>query len=62
MSPEQALSAEFKKVLRTPGFHDRFGMFAIDELHMVAEWGKEFREDYALIHELRSWPTLNRRG
>jgi superfamily II DNA helicase RecQ len=44
LSPEQALNPRFKSILRSPDFHQEFGLFAIDELHMVVEW-KDFRPD-----------------
>ncbi|KAK0713354.1 P-loop containing nucleoside triphosphate hydrolase protein [Lasiosphaeria miniovina] len=53
LSPEQALSPKFKAVLRDPAFHERIGLFAIDELHVVGEW-REFRPDFTYIHMLRA--------
>ncbi|KAK3360810.1 hypothetical protein B0T24DRAFT_692776, partial [Lasiosphaeria ovina] len=53
LSPEQAVSAKFKAVLRDPGFHTRVGLFAIDELHIVGEW-REFREESTYLYSLRA--------
>ncbi|KAI1818929.1 P-loop containing nucleoside triphosphate hydrolase protein [Xylaria intraflava] len=53
LSPEQALNPQFKAILRSPGFHSRIGLFAIDELHVVQEW-RDFRADFTYLHTLRS--------
>ncbi|KAI1818934.1 P-loop containing nucleoside triphosphate hydrolase protein [Xylaria intraflava] len=53
LSPEQALNPQFKAILRSPGFHSRIGLFAIDELHVVQEW-RDFRKDFTYLHTLRS--------
>ncbi|KAI1818905.1 P-loop containing nucleoside triphosphate hydrolase protein [Xylaria intraflava] len=53
LSPEQALNPQFKAILRSPVFHSRVGLFAIDELHVVREW-REFRRDFIFLHTLRS--------
>ncbi|KAI1818988.1 P-loop containing nucleoside triphosphate hydrolase protein, partial [Xylaria intraflava] len=53
LSPEQALNPQFKAILRSPEFHSRIGLFAIDELHVVQEW-RDFRKDFTYLHTLRS--------
>ena len=53
LSPEQALHAKFKAVLRSPEFHELIGLFAIDELYMVLEW-KSFRENFTQFGYIRS--------
>jgi superfamily II DNA helicase RecQ len=52
LSPEQALHPRFKKVLRNPSFHRKFGLFAVDELHVVGEWRK-FRPEFTHLGALR---------
>jgi hypothetical protein len=37
-----------------PGFRDRLALAVVDEAHLVAQWGKDFRTDYARLHQLRS--------
>lgn len=53
MSPEQAVNPKFKAILRDPEFHDKLGLFAIDELHIVGAW-RDFREDFTYLYTLRS--------
>ena len=43
MSPEIALSKKFKaNILDNPRFARRLCLLAIDEIHLVEEWGKSF--------------------
>ncbi|EAQ83009.1 hypothetical protein CHGG_10827 [Chaetomium globosum CBS 148.51] len=53
LSPEQAVNPKFKSILRDPEFHEKIGLFAIDELHIVGEW-RDFRPDFTYLHTLRS--------
>lgn len=53
-SPEIALSKKFKKnVLDQHLFSDRLCLLAVDEIHLVEEWGKQFRPLYAEIEKVR---------
>lgn len=53
-SPEIALSKKFKKnILDNSQFTDRLCLLAIDEIHLVEEWGKAFRPLYAEIEKVR---------
>ena len=53
-SPEIALSKNFKKnVLDDPLFSDRLCFLAIDEIHLVEQWGNKFRPLYAEIEKVR---------
>lgn len=53
-SPEIALSKKFKaNVLDDPRFASRLSLLAIDEIHLVEEWGKSFRPLYAEIEKVR---------
>jgi superfamily II DNA helicase RecQ len=64
LSPEIALSERFKtKVLHDQAFRDHLVLVAIDELHVVSEWGQRWRSSYsrlALLRDLigRSVPWL----
>ena len=54
ISPEIALSKKFKKnVLDNPEFTDRLFLLAVDEVHLVDQWGKAFRPLYAEIEKVR---------
>lgn len=53
-SLEIALSKKFKKnVLDDNKFMDRLCLFAIDKIHLVAQWGQAFRPLYAEIKKVR---------
>lgn len=53
-SPEIVLSKKFKKcILDQQTFTDRLCLLAIDEIHLVDEWGKSFRPMYAEIEKVR---------
>ena len=53
-SPEIALSKKFKKcILDQQSFTDRLCLLAIDEIHLVDEWGKSFRLMYAEIEKVQ---------
>lgn len=53
-SPEIALSKKFKKnVLDNSFFTDRLCLLAIDEIHLVEQWGRSFRPLYAEIEKVR---------
>ena len=56
LSPEIALSERFKmKVLYDQAFQDHLVLVAIDELHVVSDWGQHWRTSYsqlALLQDL----------
>src|SRR4051812_48616873 len=55
ISPEQALAAEFADISKDPAFKSKVWMVAIDEVHLVKQWGiSKFREEYSKLGELRS--------
>ena len=53
-SPEIAISKKFKKcILDHFSFTDRLCLLAVDEIHLVEEWGKNFRPMYTEIGKIR---------
>lgn len=53
-SPEIALSKNFKShILDDHAFSSRLCLLAIDEIHLVEQWGQNFRPLYAEIEKLR---------
>src|SRR5438045_2939297 len=61
LSPEIALLKRFKtKVLYDQNFQDHLILVAIDELHVVSEWGQHWRSSYsqlALLRDIISRPV-----
>ena len=54
LSPEIALSERFKtEVLYDQAFQDHLVLVAIDELHVVSEWGLRWRTSYSQLALLR---------
>src|SRR5436190_10600006 len=54
LSPEIALSERFKmKILYDQAFRDHLVLVAIDELHVVSEWGQHWRNSYSQLALLR---------
>jgi superfamily II DNA helicase RecQ len=55
LSPEIALSTAFRVVLIDPSFQEKLSLVAIDEAHVVSEWGQSFRVQYSQLSLLRSF-------
>jgi superfamily II DNA helicase RecQ len=54
LSPEIVLSERFKtKVLYDQAFRDHLVLVAIDELHVVSDWGQHWRNSYSRLTLLR---------
>ncbi|KAJ6041554.1 P-loop containing nucleoside triphosphate hydrolase protein [Penicillium canescens] len=53
LGPEIALSDKFAELLRHREFHQRLVLVAIDELHVVQQWGGDWRKHYSRIGVLR---------
>ena len=59
VGPELAISPAFSRVCTTPEFQRRVALVAVDEAHLVQQWGSEFRPAYAQLSLLRSRLPLN---
>ncbi len=54
LSPEIALSHRFKnKVLQDQAFQQHLVLVAIDEVHVISEWGQHWRDSYSQLALLR---------
>ncbi|KAI1789289.1 hypothetical protein LXA43DRAFT_854083, partial [Ganoderma leucocontextum] len=54
-SPECLLcNNDFKKLFWSDKFRKRLLAFTVDEAHILFDWMKEFRKDYAELKQLRS--------
>jgi superfamily II DNA helicase RecQ len=54
MGPELAIGPAFQRVCTTPEFQRKVILVAVDEAHLVQQWGSEFRPAYAQLSALRS--------
>ena len=53
ISPELAIGDKFHAMAINPVFKERLGLVVIDEAHLVSQWGRDFRTDYARLGQLR---------
>ena len=54
VSPELAIGDKFHATAIDPVFKERLGLVVVDEAHLVSQWGRDFRTDYARLGQLRS--------
>jgi superfamily II DNA helicase RecQ len=53
-SPELAISDKFHATAIHPEFKERLGLVVIYEAHLVSQWGRGFRTEYARLGQLRA--------
>jgi len=54
ISPELSISDKFHATAIHPVFKEQLRLVVIDEAHLVSQWGKGFRTEYARLGQLRS--------
>lgn len=55
VSPEMALGDTFSLMWKDASFRARVQAVIVDEAHCIAEWGDEFRKEYAGLAQLRNY-------
>ncbi|KLO10525.1 P-loop containing nucleoside triphosphate hydrolase protein, partial [Schizopora paradoxa] len=58
VSPEMLLSERFRSLLLDASFRSKIQAICVDEMHLVKEWGSDFREKYKELHRLRIYTGM----
>jgi len=59
LTPEMLLSNDLKPTLDRMAAQNELARLVVDEAHIIAEWGREFRPNYARLGEFRErYPTV----
>ncbi|SMY22607.1 unnamed protein product [Zymoseptoria tritici ST99CH_1A5] len=53
LGPEQAVSNDFKAMLRNDHIRSQIGLVSIDEVHLLYSWGESFRPQFLQLGQLR---------
>ncbi|KLO05798.1 P-loop containing nucleoside triphosphate hydrolase protein [Schizopora paradoxa] len=59
VSPEMLLSPRFRSLLLDESFRKRLQAIAVDEMHLVKEWGEDFRVKYKELNRLRVYTGMD---
>lgn len=54
ISPELASTPDFRSLLKDPKFKKRLALVVVDKAHLITQWGKKFRPEYAQLRYVRN--------
>ena len=59
VTPEMIATDRFQRILSSLYANKSIGLFAVDEAHIISQWGHQFRPEYRKLGILReSWPDV----